>query len=606
MNKILHKKYTIPTIFLLINIVFYFSTFSTTLNLAQIALVIATTTLFEYILFVLPNIKNKKLHYLHKAIYTLLSLAKIGMGIYFRQYSSFDVLSRRKQAEYLDGTIDYMFAQITIPNIVLLVLTILATVLLIKKASATTNRKKTLGAIAIYLGLIISTNLFADCEFYQCTFGAMVQPVERLDDICVEEVLSNPIPLFENYNHKNKYTGIGKDKNLLIIQVESLQNSFIGKTYNEQEITPNLNKLINKSFYFTDYFELLGLGNSSDAEWVSMHSAYSTTENGAYQDFAQTHTYGLPKIAKNRGYQTISMHPNFGKYYHRNKHHPEIGFEENYFGEVFEQDEVIGMGLSDKSFFRQAFPILKEKKDEKTLTFIITLTCHTPYYMPEENCLFTDGDENSPSIFKRYLNAVYYTDAVLGDFFQKLEEEGMLENTVVAIYGDHHALMKNDPQSGLSMSEFLGYEYDYDDMLNIPLIIYVPGYEKPVVCDQTGSQLDFLPTILNIMGWNDEVTPMLGVDLLDETLSKDNVVLPQTYIVKGSMITADKLFIKHRREDNLGTLIDRNTREEILNYEGDEFIQRSKREIHFSNYIYYHDLIQDIINEFKEENGIQN
>lgn len=48
----------------------------------------------------------------------------------------------------------------------------------------------------------------------------------------------------------NEYLGMAKGKNLIYIQVESLENFVIGKTVNGKEITPNLNKLVQKSLYF--------------------------------------------------------------------------------------------------------------------------------------------------------------------------------------------------------------------------------------------------------------------------------------------------------------------------------------------------------------------
>ncbi len=659
----------------MINVLFYLSTFSVPLNTPQLILVISTTTMFECLVFIIPYIPNKWLKLLHTAVYFFFSFLKIFMGIFFRQYGTFDMFSRTGQAKYLADTIEYLVAQITVINILLLLLTIISTILLYKRESKNYSRKYIFSALIIYDALILSTNFFADYEYYQCTLSALINPTEKLEDIPIAEIENdikgythkkepsntqtlttqtteveqagnnqNPpknsdqevIELFKNYNHKNQYTGIGKDKNLLIIQVESLQNAFIGKKYDGKEITPNLNRLIEKSFYFTDYFEMLGMGNSSDAEWVSMHSAYSTIKNGGYEDFSHTDVYGLPKIAKDKGYTTISMHPNSGCYYNRDIHHPQVGFDTSYFGESYIQDDMIGMGLSDKSFFRQSVPILKDYKDEKTLTFMITLTCHTPFNMPAEDVVFEnkkvdleeflehyanellygdtnireimyqmEKDVNPNTLFERYLNAVHYTDAAIGEFLEELEKDGTLDNTVIAIYGDHHAFMINEPESTKRLSDFIGTRFDYDEMLNIPLIIYVPGYEKPVLCEQTGSQLDFLPTILNIMGWNEVVTPMFGVDLLDPGISEGNIVLPQEYILPGSQITKEHIFIKNRKEDNYGRLVDRNTREEILDYDGGEFVKYSKHTIHFSNYIYYENLIPEIIDTFKEEHGIE-
>ena len=92
-----------------------------------------------------------------------------------------------------------------------------------------------------------------------------------------------------------KYFGIGKNRNLIVIQVESLQNFVVNKKYGDTEITPNLNYLINNdSFYFPNYYQQLGLGNTSDAEFITNNSIYPTTEGQAYSLYQNNEFYGLP------------------------------------------------------------------------------------------------------------------------------------------------------------------------------------------------------------------------------------------------------------------------------------------------------------------------
>lgn len=50
------------------------------------------------------------------------------------------------------------------------------------------------------------------------------------------------------------YKGVAKGKNLILIQTESFNNFVIGATYNGQEITPNLNKLLKKVLFISTIF----------------------------------------------------------------------------------------------------------------------------------------------------------------------------------------------------------------------------------------------------------------------------------------------------------------------------------------------------------------
>jgi len=95
------------------------------------------------------------------------------------------------------------------------------------------------------------------------------------------------------------------------------------------------------------------------------------------------------------------------------------------------------------------------------------------------------------------------------------------------------------------MTNYLGYEYDLDEMLKVPLIIHIPGLEVNETIDRIGSQIDFLPTILNIMGYENEKGLMFGRDLIN--YRGKNFVAPQTYAIKGSVIT-DEIFLEMSRD----------------------------------------------------------
>jgi len=89
----------------------------------------------------------------------------------------------------------------------------------------------------------------------------------------------------------------------------------------------------------------------------------------------------------------------------------------------------------------------------------------------------------------------------LGRFIENLKKAGLYENSVIAIYGDHFGVHYADEEVYGPMEDILGEEYDYDHVMNVPLIIHVPGEEINTTISEVGSQLDFYPTILNIMGY---------------------------------------------------------------------------------------------------------
>ncbi len=111
---------------------------------------------------------------------------------------------------------------------------------------------------------------------------------------------------------------------------------------------------------------------------------------------------------------------------------------------------------------------------------------HTPYDPPEP---FRSQYADSP-----YDGEIAYTDHVLGALFTQLEQIGFLKNALAIVMGDH----------GESLGEHRendhGY-YVYDATIRIPLMISWPGHIKPCVVDQQVQEIDVLPTIADLLGF---------------------------------------------------------------------------------------------------------
>lgn len=400
---------------------------------------------------------------------------------------------------------------------------------------------------------------------------------------------------------KNEFTGIAKGKNLIVIQVESLNNFPIGRKYEGQEITPNLNKLIeeNGTIYHSDYYELLGAGNTSDAEFVTLHSMFPSMKNPSYEVYLNTELYGLPKIFKSEGYDVAAYHGYKRDFWIRDRAYPHIGIDKFYAEDDFNLDEKIGMGLSDGSFFNQSIEIMKKEQTEPFFSFMITLTNHVPYAMPNDLKKIKIKKEDENSIFGNYLNTVNYTDKVLGDFISKLKESGVYENSVIAIYGDHHGILMNNPDDNRRISQFVGKTYDFDTMLNIPLIIHVGGMDKNVKIDTVSSQLDFAPTILNLFGIDREKYVMMGEDILSD--KNPHIVFPQSYLIRGSFINDDYIF--QMKRDGIfenGELRDRKTGKVLPNESAKKFYKKAIEEIDYSKYVLENNLLMDIMKSGKK------
>ena len=161
-------------------------------------------------------------------------------------------------------------------------------------------------------------------------------------------------------------------------------------------------------------------------------------------------------------------------------------------------DEKIGFGLSDKSFFRQTADYLKNL-EQPFYSFIITLSSHVPYKMPDSCQGLELLPEDEGTLFGNYIQAVHYTDEAIGEFIDYIKELGLYDNSIIALYGDHFGIdCKNEAAE--QVKAFLGRDYTYNEMLNIPLIIHIPGSGIHETVETTGGQVDFMPTVLNLLG----------------------------------------------------------------------------------------------------------
>lgn len=198
-------------------------------------------------------------------------------------------------------------------------------------------------------------------------------------------------------------------------------------------------------------------------------------------------------------------------------------------------DEIIGMGLSDESFFYQVADKMKSLQ-EPFYSFMITLTSHHPFEMDEKYCEIELKDEHKGTLFGNYINSINYVDRVLEKFFVKLEEEGLYKDCIFVIYGDHFGIANYNHPDASFVSEMIGYEYSYKDMMNVPLIMHIPGIEKNEVIETVSGHVDVLPTLLHLLGIENNKGIMMGNDIFS---IEDNIVYEMMHVGDGSFVTND-------------------------------------------------------------------
>lgn len=310
----------------------------------------------------------------------------------------------------------------------------------------------------------------------------------------------------------NQYKAMLKGKNLIIVQVESLEQFVINQKMDNQEITPNLNKLMKNSLYFSQVHEQVSGGNSSDADLMVNTSAHPVRSGATFFRYPDNSYNSLPMLMKKLGYYTSAFHPDGGGYWNWMPALQSMGFDKCTDTTGFKVDETIGYGLSDESFLRQ----LKDKiiqQPKPFYSFFVTLTSHMPFGMPEKTKELQLSDNIGKTVLGDYFQAVHYTDKHLGKFIEGLDQAGLLDNTVLVIYGDHTGVHKyySDKLKTIEPRE----NWWYENNMTVPLIIYSKGIEGKEI-KTIGGQVDIMPTVSYLMGVEekDYINTAMGRNLL--------------------------------------------------------------------------------------------
>ena len=368
----------------------------------------------------------------------------------------------------------------------------------------------------------------------------------------------------------NDYTGIFNGKNVIVIHAESLQGFNLGLSFNGKEVTPNINKLANTGIYFNNFYAQVGVGTSSDSEFTYATSLLPANNGTVFVNYANNKFKTVQNMMHDKGYYVFSMHGNVGDFWNRDIMHLNMGYDKFYSRSSFVIDEEYGLGLSDKSFFRQVVPMIKDINNTLNKPYygtLITLTNHTPWKEVDEysdydlsSSVEIDGetivrDYLEEKALGRYIKAVHYMDEAIGQFIQDMDKEGLLDNTVIVIYGDHDARLDKkqydymynyDPVSDRVLTpDDPGYkefnDYDYELNRKVPFIIWSKDMDKGIEIDTPMGMIDAAPTLGNMLGIYNKYA--LGRDVMNLKKSDGIVVFKD-----GSYIT-DKIYYSAKNNE---------------------------------------------------------
>jgi lipoteichoic acid synthase len=314
----------------------------------------------------------------------------------------------------------------------------------------------------------------------------------------------------------NEYTDIFKGKDIYVIHYESGQTFPMDLEFSEGPVTPFLNQMANEGIYFNNFYPQHSTGTSSDSEFTFSTSLLPVNNGTVFMTHTDREYVSIQKLLKKRGYYTFSMHGNNGDFWNRNSMYKTLGYDDFFNKQDYLIDEEVGLGLSDKSFFAQSIEKIKKIKEESdapVMGTLITLSNHFPFDDVEKYGDYT-VDHLEETAIGNYLKSYHYADTALESFVSGMDEEGLLDNAIIVLYGDHHAkISKDEYEKVYNYNEELDEYYSKEDPAYIdidraylkqirrtPLVIWSKDKSLATTINKPMGMVDVFPTLANMTG----------------------------------------------------------------------------------------------------------
>ncbi len=381
--------------------------------------------------------------------------------------------------------------------------------------------------------------------------------------------------------------GILEDKNVIILQLESIQEFVVNKEINGKPITPNLNQFLSENMEFTN-MHMQSYSTTADSEHTTITSIYPM-ENGMSFSKYFTNTYDdIFKLFNNKNYHTSYIHGNYPYFWNRGNVYGRLNLDELVLKEQFDDlSENINGDLSDELLYRQAVQKLKGY-DNPFMSYIVAASSHTPFSLEglqDRSKISIDVGKYKDTYFGNYLEAVNYADYAFGILIQELKEAGLYEDTAILVFGDHNGLnMYNE-----ELLDFLSYTNsevtEVDIKLNYTRVacgFKIPGIEHNIEIEKPINKLDIKPTLAYLCNLED--TFSLGTNFF---ANKDFVCLNN-----GRIITSRYYYDENWYERKNGEMLIWEDLEEDTKQLLDEYYQDMQTELDISNSVSIHNLLK--------------
>lgn len=323
----------------------------------------------------------------------------------------------------------------------------------------------------------------------------------------------------QNYGEiQYDFEGILEDKNVLIVQLESVQEFVAHKTINGKEITPNLNKFLDENIEFTN-MHMQSYSSTADSEYTMVTSTYPMENGMSYSKYFLNTYDNIFEMFNSKDYYTSYMHGNVASFWNRGNVYSRMNLNDTVFLDKFEdQSEMVSGYLSDELFYKQAVEKM-QNQEAPFMAFLVSSSSHTAFDLPgledRESKIVIDVGKYKDTFFGNYLEAMNYADYAFGILIDELKQAGLYEDTAILIFGDHNGLGMYDEELQDFLKENNPKLTDVDLKLNYTRVLCgmkMPDVKEHMEINKVINKLDLKPTFAYLCNIEDGFS--LGTNIL--------------------------------------------------------------------------------------------
>ncbi len=400
-----------------------------------------------------------------------------------------------------------------------------------------------------------------------------------LDQITTSAILrdavAEPTARFKNdeiFNINRTIDNSGEERrlNIMLVMVESFSADFLHYFGNNKQITPNLDRLIDDSLFFTNLYAT-GTRTTRGLEAVTLSIPPTPGRSIVKRIGRESNMYSFGNVLKAKGYETEFVYGGRGFFDNMNAF-----FSGNGYGVIDQNSAPEGTitfenawGMADENLFDLALQAADDayEKQQPFFYHIMTTSNHRPYTYPESRIDIPSGSSRD--------GAIKYTDYAIGSLLEKARDKPWFDDTLFVIVADHTA--GSAGRQALPVNNY-----------HIPMWIYSPKHVQPGKVATLASQIDIAPTLLATLNM-DYDSYFFGKNILG-MLPEEGRALIGNYQNLG-LYEKDRLTILSpvkliRQRIHPG---DREEKE-IIPLQDDPHLQRTTAYYEGADFIYHHNL----------------